>query len=235
MILALLQPGFAPNLYDLACMLQADKIILQDNEEWSRKGRTHRAKIRTPDGTQWINIPVETEDRKKQIRHVRINHAVDWIDPLLKTLKYNYRNSIYYDFYEPEIQADFRSAVEYEYLLPFTLYLRKRFFQFMELELELNINSTLASQYPYYDEDPDKLVTNARADAIMQEHDSRHYMRQAEEYYTEPDFSHPVYHQHFEGFESDCCLLDVLFQFGPESFRITDQLLPNKSCPDSKN
>jgi len=221
MVIALLQPGFAPNLYDLACMLQADDVILQDNEQWSRKGRVHRALIRTPNGRQWINIPIKTEDRKKEIRKVRINHEEDWIDPLLKALRYNYRNSIYYDFYEPEIRADFQSAGEYEFLLPFCLYLRKRFFRFMELDLP----TTLASQRPEYNADPDQLVENAGAQAIMQEHDSRHYMRQAETYKTEPEFTHPTYHQHFDGFETGCCLLDVLFQFGPESFRITDQLL----------
>jgi len=60
MKLALILPQFAPNLYDIAVMLQADRIILQDVEEWSRKSRVHRARIRTPEGTQWINIPIKT-------------------------------------------------------------------------------------------------------------------------------------------------------------------------------
>lgn len=219
MTLALLFPQFAPNLYDLAIMLQADRIIFQDCETWSRKSRVHRAKIRTPKGTQWINIPIRTEDRKKAIHEVRIDHDEDWIAPLLRSVKYNYRNSIYYDFYEPEIKADFESAREYTHLMPFILYLQKRLLRFMDISIEYE----LASEVQSFSSNPDKLAKEMHVDTLLQEHDSRHYQRQAE-MKTELDFNHPTYHQHFEGFEPWCCLLDVLFQFGPESFRITDKL-----------
>lgn len=219
MKLALLLPQFAPNLYDLAIMLQADRVVFQDVKQWSRKSRVHRAQIRTPDGTQWINIPVRTEDRKKAVKDVRIDHSKDWITPLLRALEYNYRNSIYYDFYEPEIKADFESATDFTYLPDFVLYIQKRLFRFMDL----SISYELASDLPEYSSDPDEFAERLDADTLFQEHDSRHYLRQAE-CKNEPDFNHPEYHQHFEGFEPWCSVLDVLFQFGPESFRITDQL-----------
>lgn len=224
MKLALLLPQFAPNLYDLAFMLQADRIVLQDVERWSRKSRVHRAQIRTPEGTQWINIPIRTEDRKKEIRKVRIDHEDDWITPLLRSIEYNYRNSIYYDFYEPEITADFKSAKDYEYLMPFVLHIQKRLLSFMDISVEY----TFVSQMESYTSDPDKLAQKLGAETLYQEHDSRHYQRQAK-MKTEPAFTHPTYHQHFEGFEPKCCIMDVLFQFGPESFRITDQLVSNKT------
>ncbi|MBN2730803.1 MAG: WbqC family protein [Balneolaceae bacterium] len=220
MKLALLLPQFAPNLHDLAVMLQADEIILQDVTQWSRKSRVHRAQIRTPEGTQWINIPILTEDRDKPIKDVRIDHSTDWITPLLRTIEYNYRNSIYYDFYEPEIKADFKSAAEYKYLQPFILYIQKRLFRFMDIQ----INFTLASRLENYTTDPDQLAQQWDADILFQEYDSRHYQRQAK-MKSEPNFNHPTYHQHFDGFEPYCCILDVLFQFGPESFRITDKML----------
>ena len=220
MKLALLLPQFAPNLYDLAVMLQADRVILQDVERWSRKSRIHRSQIRTPEGTQWINIPIRTEDRKKAVKDVRIDNSEDWITPLLRTLEYNYRNSIYYDFYEPEIKADFESAKDYTYLIEFVLYIQKRLFRFMDIGIEYE----LASQIPEYTSDPDLLVERLDANILFQEYDSRHYLRQAEHYQNDPKFDHPQYHQHFDGFEPWCSILDVLFQLGPESFRITDQL-----------
>ena len=219
MKLALLLPQFAPNLYDLAAMLQADLIILQDTEQWSRKSRTHRAQIRTPEGTQWINIPVKTEDRKKPINQVRIDHSENWITPLLRSIEYNYRNSIYYDFYEPEIKADFKSADDYEYLQPFILFIQKRLLRFMDIRVDY----TLASVMENYTSNPDQIAKELGADILFQEHDSRHYQRQAK-MKIDPDFIHPTYHQHFEGFEPWCCILDMLFQFGPESFRIIDKL-----------
>lgn len=222
MKLALLTPQFAPNLYDLAIMLQADRVVLQDVEQWSRKSRIHRAQIRTPEGTQWINIPILTEDRKKAIKDVRIDHSEDWVTPLLRSIKYNYRNSIYYDFYEPEIIADFKSASDYNFLMPFILYIQKRLLRFMDI----SVSYEYASNLEHYSSNPDKLAQSLGADTLFQEHDSRHYLRQAE-MTTDPDFEHPTYRQHFDGFEPWCCILDVLFQFGPESFKITDRIKVN--------
>lgn len=221
MKLAILFPTFIPTLHDLAIMLQSDLVVLQDTETWSRKNRVHRAKIRTPEGTQYINIPVVTEDRDKMIKSVRIDHSEDWIEPLLRSLEYNYRNSVYYDFYEPEIRSDFESAQEYEYLLDFNLFIRSRLFRFLEVEDLPEI--ILASNLDEYDSDPDLLAKNLNADQYFQEPGARHYQRQGKNRST-LDFKHPEYRQHFDGFEPDCCLLDLLFQYGPESFRVIDKI-----------
>lgn len=200
-------------------MLHADRIVLQDVEQWSRKSRVHRAKIRVPDGTQWINIPVRTEDRKKAIKEVRIDHSEDWVTPLLRSIEYNYRNSIYYDFYEPEIKADFQLSSGYTFLIDFVLYIQRRLFRFMDLAIRCELASDIAE----YTSDPDLLAKRLGVQALYQEHGSRHYQRQGR-MTTDLDFEHPEYHQHFAGFEPWCSVLDVLFQFGPESFRLVDRL-----------
>jgi hypothetical protein len=210
-----------PNLHDLAILLHSDRVVLQDMENWSRKSRIHRAKIRIPEGTQYLNIPVVTEDRDKLIHEVRIDHNKDWIEPLLRSLEFNYRNSVYFDFYEPEIRSDFESAQEYEYLLDFNLYLRNRIFRFLEVE---NLPEfVLASDLNDYNSDPDQLAKNINADQYFQEPGARHYQRQGRNK-SKIKFKNPEYRQHFDGFEPDCCLLDLLFQYGPESFRVIDKL-----------
>jgi len=221
MRLAILQPVLIPDLHDLALIKNSDLVVLQDSEPWSRKGRTHRAKLRTPDGWQYINVPVVTDDRDKPIREVKIDHSENWIKPTLNAFEYNYRNSVYYDFYEPEIRADFEKAEDFRLLIEFCLYLRKRIFKYLELE---NLPEEIFSgEMKLYDSDPDRLAQNLGADIYFQEHDSRHYMRQGKNK-SEINFSHPEYRQHFEGFEPYCCLLDLLFQFGPESFRVIEKL-----------
>jgi hypothetical protein len=219
--LAILQPTLIPNLYDLTAMLAADKVVFQDSEKWSRKGRTHRAKIRTPEGTQWLNVPVRTEDRKKQIREVRIDHNEDWIEQVLRSIEYNYRNSVYYDFYEPEIRSDWQLAKQYEFLMPFVLSLRDRIFKYLEIEIPSEV--LYSSEMTGYHSNPDRLAEQMGAKEYYQEQDSQHYQRQGKNKTVLP-FTHPVYRQHFEGFEPDCCLLDLLFQYGPESFKVIEEL-----------
>lgn len=219
MKLALLQPTFAPNLYDMAAMMQADRVVLQDLETWSRKGRVHRALVRTPSGTQYLNIPVLTKDRKKPVREVRIDQTSDWIQPILQALTYNYRNSLYFDHYEPEVRADFEEGKHFDLLLPFVLFLRHRLFSFLQLDIKKR--ELLASGLSGYAFDPDELARRLSADILFQEHGSRHYQRQAA-MRSDPEFVHPRYRQHFDGFKPWCSLYDLLFQYGPESYRIME-------------
>lgn len=221
MKLAILQPVLIPDLHDLAVMLAADTIVYQDSERWSRKGRTHRALIRTPDGTDYLNVPVVTSDRKKPINRVRIDHSEKWIEPILRSLEFNYRNSVWYDFYEPEIRADVETGSQFELLLDFSLFLRRRIFQF--LEVEISAKTLFSNHIENYTSDPDQLAHSLGANTYWLEHDARHYQRRGKNR-SEFQFKHPEYRQHFEGFEPYCCLLDLLFQYGPESFRILSHL-----------
>lgn len=220
---AILQPVLIPDLHDIALMKIADTVIIQDSETWSRKGRTHRAVIRTPDGTDYLNVPVISEDKKKEIRYVRIDQDKNWIDPILRSLKFNYSNSVYYDFYEPEIASLFREGSEYEFLIDFSSYLKERLFEFLEIADEIDTAFLKSSDMETYDPNPDALMKQLGADKYYQEHDARHYQRQGR-LKSELLFSHPQYRQHFDGFEPYCCILDLLFQYGPESFRVIDRV-----------
>lgn len=221
MKLAILQPVLIPDLNDLAMMVSADIVVYQDSEQWSRKGRTHRALIRTPVNTDYLNIPVLTADRKKPIREVRIDHSEEWTDLWIRALEVNYRNSVYFDFYEPEIRADIESGRQFELLMDFSLFLQRRILQF--LEIDMPAKTLFSGQMKEYYSDPDELAFSLDADVYWQEHDARHYQRQGKKKSDFP-FTHPVYRQHFDGFEPNCCLLDLLFQYGPENFRIISHL-----------
>lgn len=219
--LALLQPVLIPDLHDLSLMYLADIIVLQDSERWSRKGRTHRALIRTPEGTDYLSVPVLKSDKKNPIRDVRIDHSRDWLSPLWRSLEYNYRNSIYFDFYEPEVRADLMTGRSFEFLHDFSRFLTSRLFQFLNIEFDAELLNS--SETENYTSDPDQLLIQMQADILYQEHHARHYQRQGEKSQI-PPFRHPQYRQHFNGFEPYCCLYDLLFQYGPESFLILDQI-----------
>jgi hypothetical protein len=166
-------------------------------------------------------VPVLTSDKKKPINQVRVDHSADWITQMLRTLEFNYRNSVYYDFYEPEIRSDIEQGFQFEFLLDFSLFLRRRLFQFLEISPHSEI--IFSSALKEYDSNPDHTADILGANQYYQEHDARHYQRQGQNR-SEITFNHPVYRQHFSGFEPFCCIYDLLFQYGPESFRIMDQL-----------
>ncbi|MEO9886170.1 MAG: WbqC family protein [Balneola sp.] len=219
MILTILTPQFAPNLYDLASMLKANRTIFTDVEKWSRKGRTHRAQIRNEEDSQWINLPIVSEDRKKAIKDIRLDHSQHWLEPFWNAILHNYKNATYFDHFEDEIYHDIQQAKKFEYLLEFNLY----FFGRMCTYLEIEIDYELASQVDGYSTFPDETATNLNAKVFYLEHQSKNYQRQSKLAETVLE-KHPIYQQAYPGFVKGCSILDLLLNEGVESFRILEKL-----------
>lgn len=205
MKLALIQPQFAPNLYDLSAMLKADRMIFLDTDTWSRKGRSHRAKIRNEEGTQWINIPVKTEDKGKVINQVRIDHSEAWKESFWNGILHNYSTATYFDFLHDELFADFEAASEFEKLIDFNLSFFQRILTYLELDLPLELKSKVGE-------------TDITQSTVYQEYQSKNYIRQFEK--SEIALTeHPVYRQVHPSFEEGCSVLDLLLNEGKESFK----------------
>jgi len=217
--LALLTPQFAPNLYDLASMMKADRVVFTDVEKWSRKGRTHRAEIRNEDGTQWINLPVLSDDRKKAINDVRLDHDQQWFDPFWNAIHHNYRNATYFDHFEDELYHDFQKVNSFEYLLEFNLYLFERLLKYLEVDISYELASTVDG----YSTFPDETSTNLNAEIFYLEHQSKNYQRQSKQAQIALK-KHPVYKQAYPRFEEGCSVLDLLLNEGMESFKILEKL-----------
>jgi hypothetical protein len=219
MKIALLTPQFAPNLYDLASMLKADTIIFTDVEKWSRKGRTHRAEIRNEDATQWINLPILGEDRKKAIKDVRLDHDQQWLEPFWNAIHHNYRNATYFDHYEDELYHDIQQVNKFEYLLEFNLYFFKRILLYLEIDIEFQLSSKIDG----YSTFPDECMSNLGAETLFLEHKSKNFQRQSKNAEIALK-NHSKYSQAYSGFESGCSVLDLLLNEGTESFKILEQL-----------
>lgn len=220
MKIAILTPQFAPNIFDLASMLKADNVILQDVEKWSRKGRTHRAEIRNEDGTQWINLPVHSDDRKKAIKDVRLDHSQRWFDPFWNAIAHNYKNATWFDFYEDELKSDIQKVDEFEYMLDFNLYFFNRLLQFFELKMNYELSSTIKG----YSTFPDETALSLGAETLFLEHKSKNYQRQSK-HSNRALLIHPEYNQSYSGFEPNCSVLDLLLNEGKESFKVIEKLI----------
>lgn len=216
MQLAILQPSFIPDLNYIAVLKKADKIIYSKHDRWSRKGRTHRFRIRTADGPLWISLPIKTEDRKKAISQVRIDVHSDpsWLSKTMKTIAQSYRNSIYFDHYEAEFEEIVFKSLEFEFLIDSITYMNSQLWDLLEWQPE-------SSKIVFEDENEEFIQ---RSETIFWEYRGTSFQQQFMEKAEVPLEKHPIYKQHFGGFEPDCCLLDVLFELGPEWYRVWDEL-----------
>lgn len=219
MRIALLQPQFAPNLYDMASLLKADRVIWNDLEQWHRKGRTHRAAIKGEQEQQWINIPVKTEDRKKPINQVRIEQEEDWIEPFWNALLHSYSEATWFDFFADELEADIKNFSTFEKLIDLDIW----FFERLSGYMEFKVDYTLASQIPNFDPNPDVFLDVTGAEELYQEHDSKNYQWRSEKVQKALK-SHPTYPQLGSDFLEELSILDLLFNLGKESYRVINTL-----------
>ena len=222
MKLALLQPCLIPDLYYIASLKKADKFIVSNDDSWSRKGRTNRFLVRTNTNLHWITWPVKTEDKRKKISEVRLDHSDNqWLIKMFRTLEQAYRNSIYFDHYEPEIKADFEEILQFELLIDAINYMNQKIWMYMEWSPDPN--KLIRLDKALVGKNPEILKDRLGASTLYMEENGSQFQWQTS--MTSKSLEkYPVYTQHFGGFLVPCSVLDVLFEIGPEWYRIYDAI-----------
>lgn len=216
MKLALLLPGIVPDLRWFLAAQDADMVVLNDLSPWSRKSRVHRYQIRTPQGTQWLNVPVTRTDQQA-LKEAKVDISTNWQPDHLRTLQMNYRNSLFFDFLEAEVEAVLKQASMSQLLVEACETTTRLWFRLLEMDPILHYASGLGA----WDHDPDQLALNLGATKLILEHESRHYQRQPVSTPTMV-MPHPEYRQHFGGFYSGCGILDYIFSKGPYNLGLTN-------------
>jgi len=64
----------------------ADVFIHYDDVQFTRRGFSHRIKVKIPDGTSWLSVPLREHTRGPAIDEVRIIPVSDWADRHLALL-----------------------------------------------------------------------------------------------------------------------------------------------------
>lgn len=217
MKLALLLPGLVPDLRWFLAAASSDLVVLNDMHSWSRKSRVHRYQIRTPQGTQWLNVPVVKSDRQP-LSKCLIEPNATWANDHMRTLQMNYRNSMFFDFLEAEVESIMLRAGKSSCLVDACMITTPLWSKLLELDIEF----IMASELPEWGTDPDVLAQNMGATKMILEHESRHYQRQP---INTPimEMPHPEYRQHFGGFFPECGILDYIFSKGIGSLRTVEE------------
>ncbi len=105
---AIRPPEYFPALPFWALVLECDRVILADTFQYSRQSFQNRARLKTPDGWQWITIPLKGGQRGRPIAEVEIDNTVPWRGKHLRALQYNYRTTPYFEAFEDRFEAFFK-------------------------------------------------------------------------------------------------------------------------------
>lgn len=226
---AIILPSILPDMAWLEAFLRTDKVIILDNHIFSRKSRVHRGKIRTPVSGQWIHIPIHNKDKKSPLKDCRIDDKSDWFTPLWRSIEFNYRNSIFFDFYEADIKNDLRELKHFNLIVDAAEYFTNRLFKYLEIDSITGVTDSLKSKAIAISKVDPPFNLNSfvqdgsfieRSGKIILEYDSKNYISPVVR--TDSFYRIPSYRQHFGGFEPNCCIIDLLFEMGPNAWAILD-------------
>ena len=220
---AILQSNYIPwkGYFDLIAYV--DEFILYDDMQYTRRDWRNRNQIKTPQGLQWLTIPVQVKGKFHQkIRETKIA-GTDWAAQHWKSIVQNYRSAPHFS----DI-ADWLEAL-YQDPLPSNLSdLNRRFLEAVCVYLGITTKIRNSWDYPLCEGKSERLAGLCQA-AGAQEYVSGPAAR---DYLDESVFAaqglkitwfdyggYPEYHQLYGDFAHGVSILDLLFNCGPQSCR----------------
>ena len=224
-IAAIHQPDFLPYIGFFKKMHLADVFVYLDNIQFSRRGWTHRDKIKTKKGEQWINVNIKKADYHEQIKNVKISYEHDWQSKSLNLIKENYKSSQYFDEIYPIVNKMFDFSPEH--LIDFNLSI----IDTLRDLLEINNKIIFSSELKITEKKNNLLVEilkKVKINTYLSGQGAKNYME--EKIFLRNNinviynnFTHPVYNQQFKDgndkFIDNLSILDYLFNCGIQNVK----------------
>lgn len=95
--IAIVQSNYIPWKGYFDMIASVDEFILYDDLQYTRRDWRNRNQIKTPQGVQWLTVPVKVKGKYYQtIRETEID-GTEWMEAHWKSLCQNYRRAPYFD------------------------------------------------------------------------------------------------------------------------------------------
>jgi WbqC-like protein family. len=222
--IAIVQSNYIPwkGYFDLIAAV--DEFILYDDMQYTRRDWRNRNQIKTPQGVQWLTVPVRVKGRFHQkIRDTEID-GHDWAAHHWKTLAQNYRRAPYFTALSEWLEPLYLASEPATYISE----LNRRFIEAICRYLGISTKITSSSDYQLVDGKTERL-----AHLCIQAGGSEYVSGPAaatyldERVFSEMDIKltwfdyvgYPEYPQLWGGFVHGVTILDLLFNCGPDSAR----------------
>ncbi|WP_342612646.1 WbqC family protein [Burkholderia ambifaria] len=220
---AIVQSNYIPwkGYFDL--IAATDEFILYDDAQYTRRDWRNRNQIKTPQGVQWLTVPVRVKGRYHQsIRETEID-GTEWAEQHWTRLRQNYARAPHFARYAPELEALYLHG-RHDTLSALNLAM----LTWVNRQLGIATRMSSSSAYTLEGDRTDKLLNlclQAGATEYLSGPAARDYLDEsrfaaaqvAVRWFDYP--AYPPYAQLWGEFVHGVTVLDVLFHCGPDAHR----------------
>ena len=222
------QPNYLPGLSYFDKIARADVFVILDNVQYAKRNWTNRNRIKTPAGSHWLTVPVQSKGRYTQmVSETLVDGSRPWAYEHVTALQLNYGRASFFSTYAKELfEAIEQPCTELADL-------NCRLIELLCRQLGIETEAVSASSLGLSDDTvragASELLAGicelVRADTYLSGPGGRNYMdmepfRRSRIEVVFHEYRHPVYDQLFGPFEPNLSVCDLLFNEGPRSVDI---------------
>lgn len=211
-------------------MRMADKFVVFDDVQYTKRDWRNRNLVKTPSGLQWLTIPVQVKGRYQQKINETLVSDNEWPVTHLRTLRQLYKAAPFFNRYAAELEELYHAACKSQFLTDINLL----FMRWVNAKLGINTTMLDSRDFALHEGRNEKLI------GICKQIGATEYISgpAAKVYLDEALFrangvqvrwmdytGYPTYQQLYGTFEHGVTVLDLLFNTGPEAPKYLKQTI----------
>ena len=91
---------------------RVDEFVLYDDRQYTRRDWRNRNRIKTPQGTRWLTVPVLVRGKFEQRIDETVVSEAGWAEKHWRTLEHNYAAAPHFEEFGPTFEAAYRSVAD---------------------------------------------------------------------------------------------------------------------------
>lgn len=221
MKIAIHQPNYLPWIGFFDKLDQVDQFVLLDKAFHSKSGYLNRNKIKTPQGTLVLTVPLK--NKEKPINEIQIANDSNWQIRHWKIIEANYKKCPYWSAYKDGFEQLYQR--EWASISTLNIALIKHINALLTITTELLLESEFQIDFGNGNSRNVNITSHLNGDVYLSGTGARVYndISEFNDYHIAlvyQNFKHPKYHQRWGDFQPNLSIIDMLFNCGPETIEI---------------
>lgn len=224
MKIGILQPGYLPWLGFFEQMYRTDVFVIYDDVQYDKNGWRNRNRIKTPNGSQWLTIPINIRfSERPLINEIRIGNDSIWRKKHLLSIRQNYSKAPFCNRYIAMFEKCY--AGEWSYLIDVQMYFIRKLAECLGMGEKKIVTSSSLEVKGDRIERLIKICKVFGADVFYEGAAGKNYIN-LDYFYNSgikvefQDYRHPRYTQLYGDFIPNLSVIDLLFNHGEKSLSI---------------